>query len=165
MKTQPPSQRLNVLALAFCAGLVPSVAPAADNNGGGLGTQDAAVGSLAPNQGHFICTAAINSAGSIAGGNFVNVVTADSGTLGGTRKLSLGTYSVGFVGPCGNVQSKNGWFRVVQPDRLSAGPLPPRICTVSDRFLGAPTNVILIQCFNGATGALADTSFTISVSR
>jgi hypothetical protein len=143
--------------LILAAGLLPGAALAQDTNNGGLKPADTAVGSLAPNQGHFLCTAAINSNGSIATrlvGSFINPGT--------TFRLSLGTYHVGFNGPCSNVQIANGWFRVIQPDTLTIFTLPARSCTVADRS-GVPS-ALFIQCFSN-TGALVDTSFTVSVSR
>jgi hypothetical protein len=104
-----------------------------------------------------LCTAAINSNGSIATrlvGSFINPGT--------TFRISLGTYQVGFNGPCSNVQIANGWFRVIQPDTLTIGSLPARSCVVADRF-GVPSG-LFIQCFSN-TGALVDTSFTVFVSR
>jgi hypothetical protein len=102
-------------------------------------------------------TAAINSDGTIAttlAGSFINPAT--------TSRLSLGEYQVGFKGPCGNVQSINGWFRIAQPDTLTGGATGSRYCTVADRVGNAAG--VFIECFNGA-GAFADTSFTLSVSR
>jgi hypothetical protein len=143
--------------LILAAGLVPAASLAQDTNGGGFSPNNAIAGSLAPNQGHFLCTAAINSNGTIATrlvGSFINPGT--------TARLSLGTYQVGFNGPCANVQIANGWFRVIQPDTLTTGTLPARSCTVADRA-GVPS-ALFIQCFSN-TGALVDTSFTVSVSR
>ena len=155
-----------LLALSLCAGLVPGAALAAsDNNGGGGGPTplDAAVGTLAPNHGHFICTAAINANGTIASilaGGYVDAAPASS--TGGTGKLSVGTYQVTFTGPCANVRIANGWFRVVQPDTLNIFSQPSRACNVADRFI-PNTGSLWIQCFSGT--ALANTSFTVSVSR
>jgi hypothetical protein len=118
------------------------------------------VGSLAPNEGHILCTAAINSNGTIAthlfGGTF-DYIDAPR-----TFRLSTGRYQVGFKGPCPNVQIANGWFRIVQPDTLTGGVLGPRYCTVANRD-GVPS-ALFIECFNNA-GADTDTSFTVSVSR
>jgi hypothetical protein len=114
-------------------------------------------------KGHFVCTAAINSDGSIATdltGQNSHIDPAT--TLKGPDSVPNGTYQVGFKAPCGNVQIANGWFRVVQPDTLTIGTLPPRYCYVADRF-GVP-NALWIQCFNSG-GVLKDTSFTVSVSR
>jgi hypothetical protein len=115
---------------------------------------DAPVGSLAPNQAHFICTAAINSTGTIAGGNFVDTAH--------TFKISTGRYQVGFLAPYPNVQIKNGWFWVIQPDTLMGGTMPARFCEVADRD-GVPS-VLFIECFDH-NGIDANTSFTVSVSR
>jgi hypothetical protein len=49
-----------------------------------------------------------------------------------TLRLSLGTYQIAFKGPCGIIQIKNGWFRVIEPGTLTFGTLPARGCTVAD---------------------------------
>jgi|ERR1700732_866969 len=153
-----------LLALSLCAALVPGAALAGGPNGGGGPVPlNATVGSLAPNQGHFVCTAAINSDGSIATdltGQNSHIDPAT--TFKGPEGVPNGTYQVGFKTPCGNVQIANGWFRVVQPDTLTIGTLPPRYCYVADRF--QVPNALWIQCFNSG-GVLKDTSFTVSVSR
>jgi hypothetical protein len=148
-----------LLAVSLCAALVPGAALAADNNGGGPGAKplNATVGSLAPNQGHFLCTAAINSTGTVA--------TALAGShidSAHTFLIVTGQYQVAFLAPCGNVQAVNGWMRVVEPDTLTTGTTGPIYCTVADRF--GVTNAVFIECFNNA-GALTNSSFTISASR
>lgn len=154
--------RNTLLALSLCLALVPGAASAVDNNDGGAVRGSATVGSLAPNQGHFICTAAINATGTIASrlaGSYVSSAVLSSG---GTGRISIGTYQVGFVAPCNNVQIAKGWMRVVQSDTLGTGSQPPGYCTVADR--STFVNALFIQCFN-PTGILTDTSFTVSVSR
>jgi hypothetical protein len=150
--------RKALLALSLCTGLIPGAALAADNNGaGGAATLNATVGSLAVNGGRFICTAAINSDGTIAttlAGSFIDATR--------TFKVGTGDYQVAFKGPCGNVQIQNGWFRVVQRDTLTTGVLPDGTCIVADRA-GVPS-AVFIRCFNTA-GVQANTSFTVSVSR
>jgi hypothetical protein len=143
------------LLICFCSWLVPGAALAQDNNGGTKA--NATPGSLTPNQGHILCTAAINSDGTIATrltGSYINSAN--------TKRLSTGTYQVAFNYPCGNVQIVWGWFRLVQPDTLTDGTLPARSCIVADRA-GVPS-ALWIQCFSN-TGALTDTSFTVSVSK
>ena len=152
--------RNTLLALSLCAGLVPGAALAADNiNGGNAGPVPLSlgIGTAAVNAGRILCTAAINANGTIAttlAGSFINPAT--------TSRLGLGLYQVGFKGPCSNVQSINGWFRIVEPDTLTTGSTGPRYCTVADRA-GNPAGVF-VECFN-STGGFADTSFTLSVSR
>ena len=73
-------------------------------------------------------------------GSFIDPAT----TLKAPDGVKVGTYQVGFKGPCGNVQIQNGWFRIVQPDTLTFGTLPARSCTVADRF--NVHNAIWIQC-------------------
>jgi hypothetical protein len=146
-----------LLALSLCAGLVPGAALAADNINGGPVPLNLGVGTAALNAGRILCTAAINSDGTIATtlvGSFINPAT--------TSRLGLGLYQVGFKGPCSNVQSINGWFRIVEPDTLTTGATGPRFCTVADR--AGNVAGVFIECFN-LTGRGADTSFTLSVSR
>jgi hypothetical protein len=147
-------------AVLFCVALVPAAAFAkggAPDNNMPAGARPMAAMPLtgsAANHGHFVCTAAINADGSVFSGEYVSAPH--------TMHLGTGTYQVGFGAPCGDVRIAGGWFRVVQPDTLTWGTLPSETCTVADRA-GDPT-AIWIQCFN-STGALVDTSFTLSVSR
>ena len=106
------------------------------------------------NHGHFVCTAAINAAGGLFSGEYVNTAQ--------TMKLGTGTYQVGFNAPCADVRIALGWYRIAQPDTLSWGTLPARSCIVADR--AGVSSAIWLQCY-GANGALVDTSFTLSVSR
>ncbi len=143
-----------LLSVALCAALVPGAALAVDN--GPVGP-DLVVGSGAVNGGRILCTAAINTNGSIAttlAGSFIDPVN--------THILGTGVYQVAFKGPCGNIQSINGWFRLIQPDTLTGGSLPARSCTVADRV--GLVSGLFIACFNSA-GLLTNTSFTVSVSR
>jgi hypothetical protein len=105
------------LALSLAAGLVPGLALAQQNGPGGPVPANAAVGSLAVNGGRILCTAAINSDGTIATTLAGSFIKAPDG-------VKVGTYQVGFKGPCGNIQIQNGWFRIVQPDTLTFGTLP-----------------------------------------
>jgi hypothetical protein len=146
-----------LLSVALCVAVVPGAALAGDNNNNGGPAPNAPVGSLALNAGRILCTAAINSNGTIATtlvGSFINPAT--------TSRVGLGQYQVGFKGPCSNVQAINGWFRIVQRDTLGTGLLGAGSCAVADRA-GNPAG-IFVNCFNG-TGGAADTSFTLSVSR
>jgi hypothetical protein len=114
------------------------------------------------NHGHFVCTAAINgSNGSVFSGEYVDAAK--------THRLGLGTYQVVFNtssvsadAPCGDVRIALGWYRVCQPDTLTYGTLPARICTVADRYTEA--SGVWVQTFD-ANGNLVDTPFTLSVSR
>jgi hypothetical protein len=148
------------LALSLAAGLASGLALAANGPSGPVPT-NAPVGSLENNGGRILCTAAINSNGSIATeveDSFIDPAT----TLKAPDGVKVGTYQVGFKGPCANVQIANGWFRLVPPDTLTFGTLPARSCTVADRF--NVHNAVWIQCFDH-NGNLVDTSFTLSVSR
>ena len=75
------------------------------------------------NRGHVLCTAAINSDGTKAGGN----------TVASSTRLRLGQYQVTFKAPCTTVTATNGWMRVVQVDTLTTGALPAISCTTADR--------------------------------
>src|ERR1700686_903709 len=93
-----------LLSVALCAALVPGAALAVDN---GPVAPDLAVGFGALNAGRILCTAAINTNGSIAttlAGSFIDPVN--------THILGTGVYQVAFKGPCSNIQSINGWFRL-----------------------------------------------------
>lgn len=153
-----------LFALFLCAGIVPGAALAQSQDrlfaGAAATPLNAVVGSIAPNEGHFLCTAAINSNGTIA----THLFGASFDFIDSTRtfKLLTGRYQVGFKGPCANVQIANGWFRLVQPDTLAGGVLGARYCNVANRD-GVPS-ALFIECFNNA-GIDTDTSFTVSVSR
>jgi len=140
-----------VKCLVGTAGLVFSMG-AMGQNDGGYAPADLPVGSAQDNRGHFLCTAAINSNGSRAGGN----------TVASSTRLGVGTYQVIFRAPCTNILARNGWARVVQVDTLTTGSLPAISCTTADRA-GNPNGVFVI-CFNSA-GATADTSFFLFVAR
>jgi hypothetical protein len=121
------------------------------------------VGSLTPNQAHLLCSAAINSNGTVATHLFGGTgAPFDSIDAPRTFRILPGRYQVGFKAPCPNVQIANGWFRLVQPDTLTGGVLGARYCTVADRD-GVPS-ALFIECFNAA-GVDTNTSFTVSVSR
>jgi hypothetical protein len=114
---------------------------------------------LTPNQAHLLCSAAINSNGTVAthlfGGTGAPFDFIDAPR---TFRLNTGRYQVGFKAPCRNVQIANGGFRLVQ----LGGELRARCCYVANRA-GVPS-ALFIECFNAA-GVDADTSFTVSVSR
>jgi hypothetical protein len=128
---------------------------------------EAAGASQLANQGHFVCSAAIHFNGVVFSGQYVDA----SETFGGTgSSLGVGTYQVAFnpsgATPCHNVTISYGFFRVCQIDASieepGGGTRPAGSCTVADRA-GVP-NAIWVQTFN-ASGALADTPFTLQVSR
>lgn len=133
------------------AGLVLSMG-AMGQNDSGYAPSDAPAGSLQDNRGNLLCTAAINSTGTKAGGN----------TVAASTRLGLGTYQVTFKAPCTSVTAANGWMRVVQVDTLTTGSLPSIKCTTADRA-GVP-NAVWVACYNSA-GAPADTSFFLFLLR
>ena len=146
----------NVLALGLLTALA-SFNVVADNNGGGrgeVGTQDAPVGSLAPNLGNVLCTAAVNSTGTLASSLVGSFALSSS-------KVGLGTYQVLFKAPCTNVTAATGWARFVQVDTLTTGTTSGH-CATADR--AGSVNGVWIACFDAA-GAPADRSFFLSVTR
>jgi hypothetical protein len=143
--------RTAFFALTLCAGALPGAALAQG------APEDAPNGSLVPNQGHILCTAAINSSGAPATAPTSDTVI----QVPNTKRLGPGLYQVAFLPPCGNVQIKNGWFRIVQVDSLSTGAAASRFCTTWDSSL---INAVIVKCFSG-NNTPANTSFTISVSR
>lgn len=131
--------------------LVLSAGALADTNGGASYPLDAPT-ALSVNIADVLCTAAINSTGSKAGGE----------TVVSSTRLGLGTYEVKFGKPCTSITAKNGWARMVHADTLRDGTLGSTNCITADRA-GQP-NAVWVQCYN-ATGALADTSFYLFVLR
>jgi hypothetical protein len=145
MKSLAKSLMFGAVGMVMTAGVL------ADDNGG-MGAYDAAPNSLQDNRGNILCTAAINSTGTKAGGAMV-LSSARSG---------VGTYQIQFKAPCNAIQAARGYARMVQPDTLTDGTLPARTCTTADRA-GAP-NGVFVSCSDGA-GAAADTSFFLFVLR
>lgn len=123
----------------------------------GLATQDAPVGGLANNQSTALCTVAINSNGTIAGGS-QHVLSAQK------DPAFVGGYQIVMKGACGgNVQASKGWARSVQPDTFTTGVVPVgSSCTTAD-LAGNPAG-IYVYCAN-ATGTPSLTSFFLTVSR
>lgn len=142
---------------AFLAAILPVSAAFADNNGGEVAPMDAAVGSLRANFGNAVCTAAINSDGTVAGGASVNTNALE------TQRLGAGTYEVDFKIPCNDVRAISGFARHVQVDTLQAGSAPPIVCTTADR--GGDISSVWVQCYSVTTGLGADTSFFLTVTR
>lgn len=141
--------------LATC--LFCTIAMAQDIDNGGRGVlKSVSVGSLLPNSGHGICTAAINSNGTIAGGNLVNEDTAE------TKRIGVGMYEVDFLSPCNDVRAQQGFMRFIQVDTLSGGSIGHITCTTADRY-GDPSSV-WVNCTN-EDGDNADTSFFLMVTR
>lgn len=136
------------VAVATSAAIFSAGAFAADN-----GERALDISAVAPNQGQVLCTAAVNSTGTLAGG-----VNATSATL-----LTTGEYQVVFGGPCGaDVRAISGWARWVQVDTLTTGSIADVSCTTADR-LGV-INGIWVECTNSA-GTLVNTSFFLAVAR
>jgi hypothetical protein len=137
------------LALTASAAMISGAGFAAGN---GAKPADAPT-ALAANQGQVLCTAAINSDGSKAGGLGVT----------GSSLISTGQYEVDFGGACGvNVTAKKGFARWVQVDTLTTGATGPVFCTTADRS-GAP-NGVYVECFDGS-GTATSVSFFLFVAR
>jgi hypothetical protein len=146
-----------ISTILFASALLSAGVAFADSNGG-AGRRDLPVHTARANNGQVLCTAAINTDGTIAtqapAASYINPAK--------TIKLSTGQYQVGFIVPCNNIVLANGWFRVVQPDTLESGALAPgSSCTVADRS-GEPS-APFIRCAVGTTET--DMSFTVQVSR
>ena len=146
------------LAALMGAAFLPGAAFAGGNGSGPTGF-DAPVNSLAANEGHILCTAAINSDGTVATAGGPGTSHVD---VAHTLTLGAGEYQVAFLNPCSNVTIKNGFFRIVQADVLTASSLPTGTsCSVADR--SGVVNAVFVQC--DVLGTLTNTPFTISVSR
>lgn len=112
------------------------------------------ISSTAPTRGQVLCTAAVNSNGTIPGCFSCNRNI--------SSRLGVGTYQVGFGGICENITAARGWSRWLQVDTLTFGSIFGVSCTTADRA-GVP-NAVFVQCVNHA-GALTDTSFFLFVAR
>jgi hypothetical protein len=120
---------------------------------GGATVQDLPVGGAQPNGGSTLCTAAVNSTGTLAGGFRV----------ASTAAFGPGNYEVIFRAPCTNITAARGWMHFVQAHTLTTGTIAPGTsCTAADRA-GNP-NGVFVQC-SDSTGTPAATSFMLQVSR
>lgn len=140
-------------ALAFSA-----AAWAGPNDGGAAPVPADATGALLPNYGHIMCTAAINSTGTVAGGFLVNRDVTKTGKVTGFT----GAYQVSFAYPCVNITAARGWSRFVQVDTLATGQINGVSCTTADR--SGDVNGVFVQCTDG-TGNPVDTSFFLNVMK
>jgi len=140
-----------ISTVAFCAGLALSAGALADDNWGVAQPLDAPT-ALKVNIADIVCSAAVNSTGSLAGGE----------TVAASTRLGVGTYEVKFKAPCRSITAKNGWARIVQPDTLQTGTLANSTCVTADRA-GVP-DAVWVQCY-GPTSAPRDTSFMLLVLR
>ena len=157
--TRIRSIMLSLFATVALAPIALSAAPESsdtnDNVPSGMGgAKMASTPAGISNHGHFVCTAGIRANGSVFSGEYVNAAQ--------TTRLGTGTYQVSFSQPCPDVRIALGWFRICQPDTLTWGTLPSRTCIVADRAGNA--SAIWVRTFDAA-GNLADTPFTLSVSR
>jgi hypothetical protein len=152
-KSASLSAALRLSALAVVTALAGGAAIAGPNDPDGRVPADAPAGSLANNQGALLCTAAINSDASIAGGTQY-VASATS--------LGTGYYEVIFKGACKNITAARGWARMVQVDTLTTGSISGVSCTSADR--AGNVDGVWVSCTDGA-GAQVNTSFFLFVLR
>jgi hypothetical protein len=165
-----------VFALLLCTALVPGMAVAQEEvNAAPRGVVPAIAGpATSTNEGHFICTAAINANGTVFSGQYVNAsqtgrVLASSGGCG-TTPTNAGCYQVSFGlgSPCASAPIAAGFFRICQIDTLTFGTLTG-FCTVADRAPPGPAGAIWVETFSnsGPGGSIVSTAlpFTLSVSR
>ncbi|MDB5970578.1 MAG: hypothetical protein JWQ90_3028 [Hydrocarboniphaga sp.] len=128
-------------------------ASAGPNDSAGPVPADVAAGSLTGTSGLSLCTAAINSDGTLAG-----KFRAKSSAL-----VAPGSYEVLFGDICGNITAVNGWSRWVQVDTLTTSQVSGGItCTTADR--AGAKNGVFIYCTDAA-GAAINTSFFLFVAR
>lgn len=140
--------------VSLTAALLSLAAVAGPNDG--TGAKDAPAGSLPGNHGQVLCTAAINSDGTVAGGQHVKL--AGTSRLGGA---GVGNYQVEFFAPCTNIVASRGWARWVQADTLATG-TTIGYCTTADR--AGNINAVFVTC-RDAAGVALDTSFFLFVAR
>jgi len=143
---------LSIIAVVVVAAAIIArpVGAASGENGGG-GFSPAALG--ATTRGVVYYTAAINADGSVAACFLCNKTN--------TLHVSTGTYQVAFNN--GNITANSGYSRWVQVDTLTTGTISNVSCTTADRF--GVTSAVWVQCFNGMTGAVTDTSFFLYIAR
>lgn len=135
--------------LAVSAALFSAITMAGSSNG----VRPAAVTGLLANHGQVLCTAAINSDASIAGGLDVASAAAEG----------TGSYQVLFGGACaGTITAANGFARFVQVDTLTTGSITDVSCTTADR--SGAVNGVFVECVNSA-GTPVNTSFFLFVTR
>jgi len=125
-----------------------SVAAFADN-----GPRELDITAVATNHGQVLCTAAVNTNATLAGGQDV-VSAASEGT---------GAYQVVFGGACASdVRAISGWARWVQVDTLTTGSIADVSCTTADR--AGVINGVWVFCTD-STGTAVNTSFFLAVAR
>ena len=142
--------------LGFAAALLCGNVYAQNNAPSGVAPADVAAFGQG-NRGAVLCTAAINSDGSVAGGAGVDKINT-------IHEAGVGQYGVVFKAPCGgNIRVNNGWARWTQVDTLQFG-TTNGTCTTADLGLTIGVGGIWVNCFDNV-GALADRSFSIFVAR
>ena len=144
--------RKSVVATVSAMLLLGGMAANAKNSGGYV--KDVAEGSLKANHGMTLCTAAINSDGTVAGGQHVN--------KNNTARTSIGQYEVSFFKPCNDVRASEGFMRFVQIDALDDTFVVPAACITADR--NGDKSAIYIFC-SDFDGNPIDVSFFLQVSR
>lgn len=108
------------------------------------------------NHGNVMCTASVNSDGSVAGGESVDKTI--------NTRVAVGNYAVKFKAPCnGNIRVNAGWARWTQVDTLQFGTING-YCTTADLGSTAGVGGIFVDCY-GPGGVRTDTSFNLFVAR
>ncbi len=113
------------------------------------------IAKIAKPVGAVLCTAAVNSTGTLAGKFGAKSVT----------HLGTGLYQVEFAGgACGaNVQAVKGHMRWLQVDTLTTGSITGGVrCTTADRV--GVVSAIFVEC-EDAGGTAVDTSFFLFIAR
>jgi hypothetical protein len=151
MPTTPFALRLSALALVTA--LAGGAAVAGPNDPGGRIPADAPAGSLSNNQGALLCTAAINSDASLAGGTQY---------VASASLVATGSYEVIFKGACKNITAARGYARIVQVDTLTTGSISGITCSSADR--AGNRDGVWVNCTDGA-GVQTNTSFFLFVLR
>lgn len=144
--------RKSVVATVSAMVLMGSLAAHGSDNGGYA--KDVAEGSLKSNHGMTLCTAAINSDGTVAGGQHVN--------KNDTARTSIGQYEVAFFKPCNDVRASQGFMRIMQVDALDDTFVVPAVCSTADR--NGNKAAVYIFC-SDLDGNPIDVSFFLHVSR
>jgi hypothetical protein len=128
------------------------MAVAQEESLGTPGPQDVTAGSLPYTEGKVLCTASVNSSGTLAGG----LHSASS------ARFATGKYHVTFNERCGNVTAVNGFSRWVQVDALGVGEQDGIICSTSD--MSGNASGVTVNCTNGM-GTHVNASFFLFIAR
>ncbi|MEM9300489.1 MAG: hypothetical protein AAGE01_00165 [Pseudomonadota bacterium] len=145
---------MRYFAMMLC--LLASAAVAQDlNEPTGAVSKDVTPGSIPSSTGQVLCSAAMNSDGTVGGGLSVDT--------GRTQRLDVGIYEVIFRGfSCRDIRASRGYYRWLQVDTLTTSFEDPAICTTADR--ADRINGVYVACFD-LNGNPVDTSFFLFVGK